>query len=81
MRVSAKPIALHRAERLRNALAEIPASQLAAFVLTQIEDMPHDEAAVAMGVTVNHVGVLLHRARAALRERLESHKPARESKP
>lgn len=65
---------------LRAALAELPERQSIAFVLTQIEDMTHDEAAVAIGVTVTHLGVLLHRARVALRARLETHKPVREAR-
>lgn len=66
-------------EDLRTALGELPESQSAAFVLTQIEDVSHEEVARALGVTVNHLGVLLHRARAMLRGRLESHRPLRES--
>jgi RNA polymerase sigma-70 factor, ECF subfamily len=66
---------------LRVALAELPAPQSAAFVLTQIEDVPHDEAAAALGVTANHLGVLLHRARVALRGRLDAHKPIRGARP
>lgn len=68
-------------EDLRTALGELPERQAAAFVLTQIEDVSYEEVAEALGVTVNHLGVLLHRARAALRERLESHRPLRESRP
>jgi RNA polymerase sigma factor (sigma-70 family) len=66
---------------LRAALTELPEQQSAAFVLTQIEDMSHVEAAAAIGVTANHVGVLLHRARATLRESLQSHSPLREARP
>ena len=66
---------------LRTALSELPEPQSAAFILTQIEEMPHDEAALVIGVTVKHLGVLLHRACAALRGRLESHKPLREPRP
>jgi RNA polymerase sigma-70 factor (ECF subfamily) len=66
---------------LRIALAGLPESQAAAFVLTQIEEMPRDQAARALGVTVNHLGVLLHRACAALRERLASHRPVRKERP
>ena len=66
---------------LRVALSELPEQQSIAFVLTQIENMRHEDAASAIGVTVNHLGVLLHRARAALRERLGSHRPIRETPP
>jgi RNA polymerase sigma-70 factor (ECF subfamily) len=62
---------------LRAALVELPEAQSAAFVLTQIEEISNEDAAAAIGVTVNHVGVLLHRAKAVLRERLESHNPIR----
>ena len=68
-------------DELRAALAELSERQSIAFVLTQIENMPHVDAALAIGVTVNHFGVLLHRARAALRERLGSHRPIRETRP
>jgi RNA polymerase sigma-70 factor, ECF subfamily len=68
-------------DSLRDALAELPEAQSAAFMLTQIEDISNEDAAAAVGVTVNHLGVLLHRARATLRERLESHKPVREVGP
>jgi RNA polymerase sigma-70 factor (ECF subfamily) len=58
---------------LRAALAHLPEPQATAFVLTQLEDVAHGEAARTLGVTVNHVGVLLHRARAALRGRMNHH--------
>lgn len=66
---------------LRAALAALPERQSAAFVLTQIENLPHDQAAVALGVTANHVGVLLHRARTALRSKLAAHQTQRETRP
>ncbi len=65
---------------LRAALAELPERQSTAFALTQIENVSPDRAAQAMGVTVAHLRVLIHRARAALRERLESHKPVGETR-
>ena len=66
---------------LRRALAELSDSQAEAFVLTQIEGLSNEDAAKAIGVTINHLNVLLHRARAALRDRLESHRPVRKSLP
>jgi len=68
-------------ELLREALAELPEPQSAAFVLTQIEELSGGEAAAAIDVTVNHLGVLLHRARTALQARFEAYKPTREFKP
>ena len=66
---------------LRAALTELSEQQSAAFVLTEIENMSREEAAAAIGVTANNLGVLLHRARTALRERLGSHRPFREARP
>ena len=66
-------------EDLRGALIQLPEQQATVFVLTEIDNVPREEAASALGVTVNHLGVLLHRARAALRERLASHRPIQES--
>jgi RNA polymerase sigma-70 factor (ECF subfamily) len=63
---------------LRAALAELPERQSTAFVLTQIENVAPEDAAKAIGVTVAHLRVLIHRSRAALRTRLESHKPVGE---
>ncbi len=84
-RQSLQPDALAEAnefiDALRAELAALPDAQATAFVLTQIDGLPHDEAAVAMGVTRNHLNVLLHRARAQLRDKLESHQPVREARP
>lgn len=58
------------AEGLKQALTEIPAPQAEAFYLHAVEDLSYDEIAEQMGVKVNHVGVLIHRARTRLRELL-----------
>jgi RNA polymerase sigma-70 factor (ECF subfamily) len=65
---------------LRVALAGLPAQQASAFVLTQIEDVSPADTAALLGVTVNHLHVLLHRARARLREQLNSHQTVREAR-
>jgi RNA polymerase sigma-70 factor, ECF subfamily len=65
------------AEALRLALAQIDETQAAAFCLVALDDLSYPEAADALGVTPNHVGVLVHRARAALRARLRAFAPAR----
>jgi RNA polymerase sigma-70 factor (ECF subfamily) len=62
----------------RAALTTLPEVQASAFLLTQIDDVSNQDAALALGVSVNHLGVLLHRARVSLRERLECHNPSRE---
>lgn len=64
------------AEHLRKALADLDDRQAQAFCLACLEGLSYQEVAEQVGVTVNHVGVLLNRARAKLRERLQSHRPA-----
>jgi RNA polymerase sigma-70 factor (ECF subfamily) len=60
---------------LRLALAEIDERQAQVFCLACLEDASYEEIAGQLGVTVNHVGVLLNRAKASLRERLRAHAP------
>ena len=64
------------AEQLRKALAELDPRQAEIFCLACLEDLSYDEIARQLRITVNHVGVLLNRARQALRERLAAHQPA-----
>jgi RNA polymerase sigma-70 factor (ECF subfamily) len=59
------------AARLRAALACLPRQQAEVFTLAVIEELPHAEVAALCGLTPNHVGVLVHRARAELRELLD----------
>ena len=68
------------AERLRDALAEIDPAQAKAFCLISLEALTNREAAEVLGVTSNHVGVLLYRARQALREKLIAFDPAIEGR-
>lgn len=58
------------AARLRTALAALPPQQAEVFTLAVVEQLPHAEVATLFGLTPNHVGVLVHRARARLRELL-----------
>ncbi|RCS55911.1 RNA polymerase sigma factor [Bremerella cremea] len=62
-------------EALRFALIEIPPDQATAFVLTAIEEVSHEDAASVLGVTVNHLGVLLFRARKVLQTKLSVFAP------
>ena len=66
---------------LRLALVDLPVRQSTAFAMTQIDDVPYEEVAAAMGITVRHLRVLLHRARIALCQRLKAHDPRREVRP
>lgn len=58
------------AARLRAALTALPRQQAEVFTLAVVEQVPHAEVAALCGLTPNHVGVLVHRARARLRELL-----------
>lgn len=69
---SAAEIAEERelAHRLREAVAQLPDQQAEVFCLAALESLAHADIAVQLGITANHVGVLLHRAQAALRNML-----------
>jgi RNA polymerase sigma-70 factor (ECF subfamily) len=62
-------------DHLRESLAELDSRQSQVFCLACLESLSYDEIAAELGVTVNHVGVLLNRAKANLRERLSAHGP------
>lgn len=62
-------------EALRFALTKLPPDQATAFVLTAIEEVSHEDAASVLGVTVNHLGVLLFRARKVLQTKLSVFAP------
>jgi RNA polymerase sigma factor (sigma-70 family) len=64
------------ADALRAALARIDPRQAEAFCLVALEGFPNTRAAELLGTTPNNVAVLLHRARAALRQRLRAFDPA-----
>ncbi len=57
-------------ERLRSAIAALPENLAEVVLLQYFADMSYEEIARHCGVTVNHVGVLLHRARALLKREL-----------
>ena len=57
-------------ERLRVAMGQLPQRQAEVFALHALEGWKHDEIAGVMQISTDAVGVLLHRARARLRELL-----------
>jgi RNA polymerase sigma-70 factor, ECF subfamily len=63
------------AAKLRQALAAIDPHQAQVFCLACLEDWSYQEIARQLGITVNHVGVLLNRARAVLSDRLQTFQP------
>ncbi len=68
-------------EHLRAAVADLDSQQGQVFCLACLEGCSYEEIAEQLGVTVNHVGVLLHRARAHLQARLQAHGPALAAEP
>jgi RNA polymerase sigma-70 factor (ECF subfamily) len=63
------------AARLKAALPQLPPRQAKAFALRYLSDLSYREIAEEMGMETGHVGALLHRARAKLRD-LVSVQPA-----
>jgi RNA polymerase sigma-70 factor (ECF subfamily) len=64
------------AEHLCRALAGLDARQAQVFCLACLEGLSYREIAAAIGLRINHVGVLLNRARSRLREQLRAFDPA-----
>ena len=69
------------ADALRVALTTIDAQQAEAFCLVCLEGLRNGDAAGLLGITPNYTGVLVYRARAALRDRLRAFDPTREHLP
>ena len=65
---------------LRLALAKLPPQQSEIFCLRQLNGLSYEEIAAELGISADAVGVTLHRARATLRQLLESFAPC-ECKP
>ena len=57
---------------IRGCMEALPAHQREAFVLREVEGFGTEEICKILGVSVTNFGVLIHRARARLRECLES---------
>lgn len=68
-------VAAELAERLREALANLPDRQAEIFCLRVFQEMSYQEIAEQLGVDETHVGVLLHRARQNLGRQLREHSP------
>jgi RNA polymerase sigma-70 factor (ECF subfamily) len=59
-------------ELIRGCMEALPVNQREAFVLREVEGFETEEICKILNVTVTNFGVLLHRARARLRECLEA---------
>ena len=64
------------AGRLRLAVAQLPPQQAGVFCLRCLEDLSYREIARQLDLKVSHVGVLLNRARANVRETLLADEPS-----
>ncbi len=62
----AEAIGHELAERLRQAIAELPRREASVFCLRYFEDMPNQRIADILNITPGAVGVALHKARARL---------------
>jgi RNA polymerase sigma-70 factor (ECF subfamily) len=60
------------AEALRECLAGLPDQHREVFQLRQLEELSAADVSAMIGCTINHVGVLFHRARVRLRACLEA---------
>jgi RNA polymerase sigma-70 factor (ECF subfamily) len=60
------------ADALRECLAGLPLTQREVFQLRQLEDLSAADVSQILGCSINHVGVLFHRARVRLRACLEA---------
>jgi RNA polymerase sigma-70 factor (ECF subfamily) len=59
------------AARLRESLTQLPPQEAQAFCMRYLNDMSYRQIAKALGIKINAAGVLLHRARAKLRQSFE----------
>ena len=62
-----------RQSMVRRALAELTEDQRTIIVLAEYQDMPYDRIAEVMGCSVGTVKSRMHRARARIKEWMESH--------
>jgi RNA polymerase sigma-70 factor (ECF subfamily) len=63
-------MAVHLADRVHALLDDLPDAQRQVVVLRDIEGLPPSEVGALLGITDGNQRVLLHRARARLRELL-----------
>lgn len=63
--------------RLRACVEELCEIQKAVVTLRMLDEQPGEDVAQALGITTGYVAVLLHRAKASLRECMTAGEPAR----
>lgn len=57
-----------QAARLRDAMTRLPPLQATVFCMRMLDDLSYEQIAESLGIGASNVGVLLYRARSALRE-------------
>jgi len=57
--------------RLRELLTQLPQQEAQVFCMRYLNDMSYRQIAKTLGIKINAAGVLLHRARAKLRQSFE----------
>ena len=62
-------------------MAELDSRQAEVFCLVCIEEWSYRQVAEHLDITINHIGVLLNRAKSFLRKRLKAHRPASAREP
>lgn len=70
----AQAVAKDERQRLREAIAQLPDDQREALILTQLEKIPYEKAAQALGVSEGTVKSRVNRAKARLKEILTEEK-------
>ena len=68
-------MAAELSDQLRQALASLEPRESEVFCLVSLEEQSYRQVGERLGLTESHVGVILHRARAALRRELEAFDP------
>jgi RNA polymerase sigma-70 factor (ECF subfamily) len=66
-----KAVAGELAERLRNAITQLPDRQAAVFSLRYFDDRSYEQIAEILGIEPSAVGAALHKARVKLQSLLE----------
>lgn len=67
-------------DQLRAELAALPSDQAEVCCLRFLESFSYEQIADELGLTINHVGVLLHRAKSALQNSLAAFAPTGRNK-
>jgi RNA polymerase sigma-70 factor (ECF subfamily) len=68
-------LAAELSDQLRGALATLEPREAEVFCLVCLEDLSYQQVGERLAINANHVGVILHRAKVALRRELTAYDP------